>query len=186
MKRSLYVLAGALALLAASVPVAGLDLESHCLDCHRPTQMRGQVPLIEGQHAEYLRAQLADFRDLHRQGFPMTALAAGMDEQSIEEVVQALSVRPWRRSARPVSRRAADRGGSLVVALSCESCHGNDFLGADRMPRLAGQTAGYLRRQISAFADGERQHPLSDVDGRIYALDEEQIRDIAAYLHSLP
>ncbi len=179
-----------LLLLLACFPPATvaleLELESHCLDCHRPTQMRGEVPLIEGQQGDYLRRQLADFRDLHRHGFPMTGLAAGMDNEAIMAIVDALAARPWRRSARPVSRKAAERGRKQSSDLECVSCHGESFLGSGSMPRLAGQQPGYLRRQIRAFADGERQHPLSEVDARIYILDDEQVRDIAAFLHSLP
>lgn len=171
--------------LSASAAALELDLERDCLACHTPSQKRGDVPLIEGQHAAYLRNQLASFRDLHRQGFPMTALASGMDEQVIETIAQALSNRPWQRSAHPIAREAAERGGDLVGSLNCTSCHGNTFEGKDSRPRLAGQTAGYLRRQIGTFANGEREHPLSTVDGHLYTLDETQVRDIAAHLHAL-
>lgn len=170
----------------ATVAALDFDLERDCLDCHRPDQRRGDVPLIEGQQAGYLRVQLADFRDRHCAGFPMSAVASGMDESAMDSIAQALAARPWQTSSRPVSRPAADRGARLVLEQRCTTCHGDGFVGTGDVPRLAGQTPGYLQRQIAAFADGERRHPISEVDGHLYTLDQAQARDIAAHLHALP
>jgi cytochrome c553 len=49
----------------------------------------------------------------------------------------------------------AERGG---VEMKCMACHGVDGMGAriGSVPRLAGMSAGYLRKQMNAFRDGTR------------------------------
>jgi len=58
---------------------------------------------------------------------------------------------------------AADRGRELFAA--CTACHGADG-GGDRgqaAPNLTGQTADYLLRQLTAFADGTRKGGNAEV-----------------------
>jgi cytochrome c553 len=53
-------------------------------------------------------------------------------------------------------------GKGRVAELKCGSCHGQNFAGSEAVPRLAGQTPGYLMRQLEAFAEGRRSHPPSE------------------------
>ena len=41
---------------------------------------------------------------------------------------------------------------------SCASCHGNDGHGTDALPRLAGQHADYIVRQLKVFKTPLRPH----------------------------
>ncbi len=54
----------------------------------------------------------------------------------------------------------AQAGGPGVAA--CSSCHGERGEGkaAGGFPRLAGQPAAYLARQLALYADGGREHPV--------------------------
>ena len=180
-------LASVLLVLAtpASLFAAAPDLDTQCLDCHRPGQVRGEVPLIEGQQADYLRHQLQRFRDRHRLAFPMSGLAAGLDDAAIDALVKALSARPWPVDRVPVSREAVERGRRRAGELACDSCHGEDFRGAGDIPRTAGQQPGYLARQIAAFGVGHRWHPPTGTGTRMHVLEASEARDIAAFLHAL-
>ena len=165
---------------------AAPDLERQCLDCHRPGQVRGEIPMIEGQQPGYLRHQLQRFRDRHRLSFPMSALAAGFDEAAIGALVAELSKRKWPVDQVPVAADAVERGRRRAAELACESCHGEDFMGAGDVPRTAGQQPGYLARQIAAFGVGHRWHPPTGTGARMHVLEASEARDIAAYLHSRP
>jgi cytochrome c553 len=169
----------------AAVSAAGFDVETLCLDCHRPAQTRGEVPLIEGQERDYLRNQLGRFRDRHRDGFPMTGLAAGLDDPTLDLLAAGLSSRPWRRAEGEPPAEVAERGRVRAEHFACVSCHGETYAGAGDIPRLAGQQPGYLARQIRAFAEGERHHPPSGIGARMYVLSETDAADIAAFLHGL-
>jgi cytochrome c553 len=175
----------ALAMLLA-VPLAQASavdaLDTACLDCHRPTQDRGAVPVIEGQHADYLRAQLQRFHDRHREGFPMTALSAGLSTERIQAIVDELASRPW-QSARPRETGLDTGAGEAVIArFDCASCHGVDFEGGGGIPRLAGQQQDYLERQIRAFGSADRHHPPVAGGSRMYSLSAEEAAAIAASL----
>lgn len=51
-------------------------------------------------------------------------------------------------------------GGSAGAASACFSCHGLRGQGdGGGSPRLAALDAGYLQRQLEAYADGRRKHP---------------------------
>lgn len=52
-------------------------------------------------------------------------------------------------------------GGDAGAAYACIACHGLDGGGNGAgAPRLAGLDAGYLQRQLDAYADGRRHHAL--------------------------
>ena len=85
--------------------------------------------------------------------------------------------------------KAAPKGdaarGQAIVSTVCIACHGPD--GNSPLPvnpKLAGQHADYLLKQMKNFkgADGkppERTNPV--MNGMIAAYDEGQMRDLAAY-----
>ena len=76
--------------------------------------------------------------------------------------------------------------GQAIVATVCIACHaadGNGIVGAPN-PKLAGQHAEYLFKQMKNFksADGQPPERVSPImNGMIAAFDEGQMRDLAAY-----
>ena len=85
--------------------------------------------------------------------------------------------------------KAAPKGdaarGQAVATSVCGACHGPDGNSVAAVnPKLAGQHADYLFKQMKNFkpADGkqpERTNPI--MNGMIAAFDEGQMRDLAAY-----
>jgi cytochrome c oxidase subunit 2 len=89
---------------------------------------------------------------------------------------------------------AADPAAGATQYAVCMACHGpagegNQALNA---PRIAGQQAWYLHRQLSNFRAGVRGTHEQDIFGtqmRAFAAmlpDETAIRDVAAHIESLP
>jgi len=76
-------------------------------------------------------------------------------------------------------------GADAGARNACFTCHGLDGMGdGDGVPRLAGLEAGYLERQMIAYADGLRQHAqMAWIAGR---LDNAQSRAVSAYYAQLP
>jgi len=76
----------------------------------------------------------------------------------------------------------------------CAGCHG--FLGEGNVevnsPKLTGQEASYLARQLRYFQQGIRGSAVADVFGRQMApmslglVDERALDDVVAYIQSLP
>jgi cytochrome c553 len=85
--------------------------------------------------------------------------------------------------------KAAPKGdparGQAIVSTVCVACHGpdgNSPLAAN--PKLAGQHAEYLLKQMQNFkaADGKQPERVSAImNGMIAAYDEGQMRDLAAF-----
>src|SRR5260370_4910860 len=91
--------------------------------------------------------------------------------------------------ARPVSGHKADPAQGAVIAAqgtaagapACAQCHaftgGSDGSGA--FPRIAGQSASYLSRQLRDFSSGVRSNSIMSSIAR--ALSSDNIEDVAAY-----
>ena len=95
-----------------------------------------------------------------------------------------------------MTTESADRFGATgeLVALSgagagaanaCFACHGLRGQGDGGFaPRLAGLDAGYLERQLIAYAEGRRDHPqMSYIAGK---LDAGERRRVAVYYAAMP
>ncbi|MGD9020716.1 MAG: c-type cytochrome [Lysobacterales bacterium] len=75
---------------------------------------------------------------------------------------------------------AGDAGAGQAKAAICAACHGVDGNSTvPNWPKLAGQHAAYLERQISLIKDGSRAVP--EMTGIAAMLTEQDIADIAAY-----
>lgn len=91
----------------------------------------------------------------------------------------------------PLAAQEGDLGRGRAVALgafeggtreqACVACHGLDGRGdgSAAFPRLTGQDAAYLAKQLRDYAAGSRPNPVMGPIAR--ALSEEQRRDVAAY-----
>lgn len=65
----------------------------------------------------------------------------------------------------------------------CQECHGSEGLSDDeRIPNHAGQTAGYIIKQLSDFQTGKRNHQTMNLMAE--DLDPSDKADIAAYFAS--
>lgn len=65
-------------------------------------------------------------------------------------------------------------GGDAGATYACIACHGIDGSGNGAgAPRLAGLDAGYMQRQLAAYADGRRHHALmAHIAQRLSAADQ--------------
>jgi len=82
-------------------------------------------------------------------------------------------------------------GKAVVEKYNCASCHGKDYNTPidPGYPRLAGQHEGYLEHSLIAYQRGAdavngRNNPI--MGAQVKPLSRQDIRNIAAYLHSLP
>ena len=67
----------------------------------------------------------------------------------------------------------------------CSDCHGEDGLGDDEYPRLAGLDEAYLFGQLLAFKSGERTNGADLMLWFLEDLEEQDLADLAAYYASL-
>jgi cytochrome c553 len=84
----------------------------------------------------------------------------------------------------------AERGDpeeGRVIAFTCKGCHGIPFhqnvYPTYSVPRIGGQTYGYIVASLKAYRSGERRHPTMQAQAN--TLSDQDIHDVAAYFVSL-
>ena len=81
------------------------------------------------------------------------------------------------------AQAAGDAAAGKTKAAACAACHGVDGNSTNPdWPKLAGQHAKYLEKQIKAFKSGARKDPL--MSPMAANLSDEDIADLAAYYAS--
>ena len=82
-----------------------------------------------------------------------------------------------------ISLNAASIEAGKTKSALCAGCHGQDGNSINGVwPKLAGQHATYLAKQLREFKDGTRQDPV--MKGMVAALSEADMADISAYFAS--
>ncbi|MGD8379255.1 MAG: c-type cytochrome [Gammaproteobacteria bacterium] len=86
-------------------------------------------------------------------------------------------------SATFVAQAQGDASAGKQKAAACAACHGADGNSATpQFPKLAGQHADYLVKQLKDFKSGARQNPI--MAGQVAGLSEQDMQDLAAYFSS--
>jgi cytochrome c553 len=94
----------------------------------------------------------------------------------------AASAQPGAEAAavEPAAAKPGDAAAGQAKAAVCGACHGMDGNSSDpQYPKLAGQHASYIARQLTHFKAGQRQNPI--MMGMAAPLSEQDMRDIGAY-----
>lgn len=165
-----------------------------CAACHgKDGQGRGGAfPRLDIQSPQYIADALAAFRDGSRPSGTMMSAARRLTDDDIAEFAEffgrAISLPP--PQGNDLGKTIAFDGIVSRDVPACESCHGptarSDF------PRLAGQPADYLRRQLYLFQKhgAERGGQHADIMAKViedaleegpHRLEPEAIEAVADY-----
>jgi cytochrome c553 len=206
--RSLLLLAGAVALsvgnctVIADEPdaVARADAQrvaiTVCGTCHGPqgNSTQPKFPRLAGQHAGYLAAQLKAFRAQSR-GDPdavgyMWGMASELTDNTIDALASYYSAQKAEASAArdPTlvarGREIYEHGIASQGVPACSACHGPDAHGLQDFPRLAGQHAQYILKQLASFQSSMRD--VAIMHGVAQNLHLADTQAVAAYLEAQP
>lgn len=78
---------------------------------------------------------------------------------------------------------AGDAAAGKAKSAACAACHGADGnSAAPTFPKLAGQGANYLAKQLADFKSGERKNAI--MQGQVAALSDADMTNLAAYYAS--
>jgi cytochrome c553 len=173
------------------------DAISTCARCHddesAPTTSRF-TPILAGQPARFITEALRSYASGSRPSGIMQPIAARLDPEAVAAVADYYAdlARAPARPPSPELTEAIARGRTIATAGAprlgippCLACHAG--AAAATFPRLAGQHAPYLARQLHLFRDGVRRGtPQADIMAVIARrLSDEQIADVAAYFAHL-
>jgi cytochrome c553 len=138
---------------------AGEKKAQLCLLCHKPANIMASAPLLEAQPAKYLVQATTEYKTGKRPDPVMKTNVANLSARDIRDIADYFASRPPVTGVYNTDPAKVAVGEKRVVEMKCASCHGATFAGAEDVPRLAGQTTGYLISQLEAFAAGRRTHP---------------------------
>jgi len=172
----------------------------YCLVCHG-TNLHGN-DTVGGANLSilpdwYVARQLKGFRQGWRGMDPqdtfareMMAVAAAMEADAISRAATFVADMPARRG-RPTP--GSDDATAHAETGLCQTCHGERLQGNQTTgaPPLAGQSAAYLLRQLTAFRSGSRgKHPDDtygqQMRGIALSLDEAEVPILLQTLQNLP
>jgi cytochrome c553 len=166
-----------------------------CGTCHgiNGRSISPTFPNLAAQTAPYLELQLRAFKDQSRadpdaQAY-MWGMAAELSESTISALAkyfseQAVAVsKPGDESLLAQGKRLYEEGVPARQIPPCASCHGARAEGQAAFPRLAGQHAPYLRKQLLVIQSVLRNAPV--MHGVIKDLTKDQMQAIVAYLESI-
>ena len=169
-----------------------------CARCHGAdgTGRDGAFPSLAAQRAEYLRAALRAFKDRSRFSATMSEIAARLDDASMREVASYYEQLPARIPFAPSDPAVASRGALMATRgipereiPACIECHGpSDIPRNPAYPRLAGQHASYLERQLDLLKQRRRggSPRVNVMHAVIDRLGPQDMHDVARYFASLP
>ena len=167
----------------------GASLYATCAACHGPDGggvQDGSIPAIAGQWQRVLVKQVADFRRSARLDIRMEHFA---DRKHLEGAQDIADVTAYAASLARTTQTGIGDGKSLKAGgrlwvLRCSGCHGATGKGdaSSEVPRLAGQHAGYLERQLLDAADGRRPNMNMEHRPILKGLDPVDAAGIADYL----
>jgi cytochrome c553 len=166
-----------------------------CSACHGQNgrSVAPTFPILAAQTAPYIELQLHAFKDQTRADPDAQAYMWGMASQLDDASISGLAAYFSKQSA-----AAGKSGNAALIAQgkqifvegvpgrqipACATCHGAQAQGNGPFPRLAGQHAPYLLKQLLVIQSVLRTAPV--MHGVIKDLTRDQMQAVVAYLESI-
>jgi cytochrome c553 len=167
-----------------------------CGTCHGPSgnSTQPKFPRLAGQNANYLATQLKAFRSQARGDPDAIGYMWGMAAELDDDTIAALAA--YYGAQKPEASRGGDaaaiargreiyqQGISAEGVPACSSCHGPDAHGTQDYPRLAGQHAQYVLKQLASFQSNMRK--VAVMHGVAQNLRVPEMESVAAFLEAQP
>jgi len=158
-----------------------------CVGCHGKDG-KSQVliyPNLAKQHHEYIEKQLHNFKAGTRTNFVMNQFAKALTDNEIKNIgayladTKAVSGAKVHKATVHSAMNESAIAGQAKAAV-CASCHGSDGNSLVPMyPKLAGQSANYIIKQLKEFKDGTRKNSI--MAGMAAGLSAQDRIDLASY-----
>lgn len=192
---------------AGGDPKNGEGLSAVCAACHGAdgNSATPMFPKIAGLGENYLHKQLGDIKSGARVVPEMNGILDSMSEQDLQDLAAYFNSKQTQLSGAKDETLALNSGESISALKlgekvyragnastgvpACTGCHSPRGLGNGpaAYPRLSGQYAAYIEKQLLSFRKGERKN---DGEARVMRgvaehMSEAEIKAVAAYIAGL-
>ncbi len=191
--RFLLIIISLFGLIAHSSSVAakadierGEKLSQTCLGCHGAPGLRNPspvylVPMIGGQHPEYITSALKAYKNKDRAHGTMQAQGANLSEQDMQDIAAYFTSLSDNTRPSNVDQELATKGKQEAAV--CAACHGATGDGDNvTYPKLAGQYESYLIQALKDYRSGDRRNAV--MAGFATNLSIHQIKALSAWFAS--
>ncbi len=184
---ALFMLAAASSGIQAQDIEAGKKKAEACAACHGPggNSAAGAFPTLAGQNARYLYLQLRNYKEGRRKNPMMSAIAAGLEKQDMHDLAAYFASQKQARTAFKAEPERIKAGAAKAEESLCAMCHLGGMAGQNEVPRLAGQHPEYIITQLKNFKARERTNDAGNMTSLAQTLSEEDITNLAHWIHSL-
>jgi cytochrome c553 len=170
-----------------------------CSNCHGMTgnAVSPNFPNLAGQVEAYTVSQLTGFKTHSRQDPAGFEYMWGLSRSLTDEQIKGLAT--YYAAQVPVALPAQGKpeqisAGQSIFELgvpgknipACMTCHGPQAKGMATFPRLAGQHADYLVKQLGVFQRSDDRPEGAIMKTIAHELTEADIENVAAYLQAVP
>ncbi|MDN0081961.1 c-type cytochrome [Crenobacter sp. SG2305] len=169
-----------------------------CANCHHAdgNSISPLFPRLAGQQPAYLEQQLRAFRAKDRSDRSahdyMWGIAGTLDDATISGLAAYFAAQKPSPNPNPVDSSLVSAGHELYLngradsgTTACATCHGAKAEGSVIAPRLAGQHAAYIVKQLHVFETSQRPSATA-MQAIIKTLSESDMRALGAYVQTLP
>jgi cytochrome c553 len=171
-----------------------------CANCHGAdgNSVSPNFPNLAGQTEQYVVEQLTSFRKHSRfdpAGFEyMWGLSRHLTDDQIKDLAAYYASQKIRSPEYPTGKPELREAGKAVFAGGvpeknvppCATCHGTGGLGNQQCPRIAGQHADYVAKQLMVFQRTDERPEGAIMKVIAHDLTPGNIESVAAYVESLP
>lgn len=152
-------------------------------------------PKLAAQQPLYLAEQLKLFRTQKRSDTSPQAYMWGVSALLDDATIQGLAdyyAGQKAKPGKPGDRKLVEQGRRIYAEgipshnlAPCASCHGENAEGASVFPRLAGQHAQYIVKQLQEFGTNKlRPHGVIMATRVVSRMTPEEMRAVATYLET--
>jgi cytochrome c553 len=186
---------------SAADPAKGQAIASTvCVACHGAdgNSPAAANPKLAGQHGDYLLKQMKNFKaaggkPAERVDPIMNGMIAPYDEAQMRDLAAYFAMQQQksekaRNRATIESGQKLYRAGDMSKGLpACAACHGPSGAGIPaQYPRIQGQFAEYIEKQLKAFRDGTRSNdPAKMMSVVALKMTDAEIKAVSDYVAGL-
>jgi len=168
--------------------VGGQCFLCHGMDGESTTTL---YPRLAGQHYQYVAKQLADFKSGKRVSDTMNDMAKELAPEDMVALGVYFEKKPTLSNEVEDAQLAAvgkyifERGNEFSGVAACASCHGEKGHGTAQLPRLAGQVAKYIAKQLKSFDERQRTNDNAVMHSIAAKLTALEVHAVSTYISTL-
>jgi cytochrome c553 len=162
-------------------------LAEPCFACHGPdgNSENPAYPILAGETWRYTYIQLKDFKEGLRTDPVMSAMAANLSREDMIALGNYFAAQKRKPNGFKADSARVEAGRKISDAVLCPMCHLGGFTGQNEIPRVAGQHADYIRKQLRDFKARKRTNDAGNMTSVAGTLSDDDIENLTHYIANL-